>query len=84
MNTQPRAEHGSFPSRFPQPPRLLRIAEVVARTGLSKTTIWRLETAQKFPRRVRLSARATGWREFEVSDWINRCALASAPAPGGD
>jgi prophage regulatory protein len=53
-------------------PRLLRIAQVVARTGLSKSTIFRLEAARDFPARLRISKRAIGWREADISHWIEQ------------
>jgi prophage regulatory protein len=38
-------------------------------TGLSRTTIWRLESSGEFPKRVRLSAGAVGYRMLEVLEW---------------
>ena len=51
--------------------RILRADEVVAKTGLSLTTLRRLEGKGRFPKRVPLSCRAVGWRESEVLDWVN-------------
>lgn len=45
-------------SRALTPGRLLRFPEVQRMTGLSRSTIWRLERAQAFPRHVRLSPNA--------------------------
>jgi predicted DNA-binding transcriptional regulator AlpA len=39
-------------------------------TGLSRTTIWRLERAGKFPQRLRLSSNRCGWLLDEVKTWI--------------
>jgi predicted DNA-binding transcriptional regulator AlpA len=39
-------------------------------TGLSKTTIWRLERAGQFPRRIKLSAGRVGYRASEVAAWL--------------
>ena len=50
--------------------RILRDAAVQERTGLSKSTRWRLERDGKFPQRVRLSANAVGWREEEINHWL--------------
>jgi prophage regulatory protein len=49
--------------------RFLSIREVVQRTGLGRTTIWRLEKAGKFPQRVRISAGRVAWCEAEVEAW---------------
>lgn len=38
--------------------------------GLSRSTVWRLERAGKFPQRIRLSANSVGWPENEVLDWL--------------
>ena len=52
------------------PTRFLRLTEVQARTGLSRSTIYvRLEQGH-FPRPVELDARAVGWVEAEVDEWI--------------
>ena len=48
--------------------RYLRLPEVLARTGLSRRTIYvRLEQG-RFPRPVSLGSRAVGWIEAEVDD----------------
>ena len=52
--------------------RFLRLPEVLARTGLSRSTIYvRLEQGL-FPRPVSLGVRAVGWIESEVDEWIRR------------
>lgn len=48
---------------------ILRPRDLPAFTGLSRTTIWRLERDGKFPKRVRLSAGAVGYRRSEVEAW---------------
>lgn len=48
--------------------KLLRLPDVIARTGLSRSTIY--ETATRFPKPVKLSARAVAWVESEVDEWI--------------
>lgn len=58
----------------PVPIRLLRLAAVLDRTGLSRSTIWRLEKAGKFPRRRRVSASVVAWLESEVTAWIQASA----------
>ena len=52
------------------PLRLLRFGEVRRRTGLSRSTIWRMERSGAFPRRVKVSLNVVAWREDEVADWI--------------
>ncbi len=62
MNTQP------APVNVPL--RLLRFGEVRQRTGLSRSTIWRMERRGAFPRRIKVSLNVVAWREDEVSEWI--------------
>ena len=50
---------------------ILRTAAVTRLTGLSRTTIWRLERQGEFPSRVRLGVNSVGWREEEIARWIN-------------
>jgi prophage regulatory protein len=51
--------------------KLLRFPAVRERTGLSRSTIWRLEREGEFPRHRRISANAVAWVEDEVLSWIN-------------
>ncbi|HYF47910.1 MAG TPA: AlpA family transcriptional regulator [Planctomycetota bacterium] len=50
--------------------RILRLPEVLQKTGISETTQWRLERAGKFPRRVNLGGRMVGWRLSEIHAWM--------------
>jgi prophage regulatory protein len=50
--------------------KLLRFPAVRERTGLSRTTIWRLERHGEFPKHRRISANTVAWVEDEVSSWI--------------
>ena len=50
--------------------RLLRTGEVLALTGLSRSSIWRFERDEGFPARIRLGPNAVGWDEDEVYSWI--------------
>ena len=50
---------------------ILRTAAVIRLTGLSRTTLWRLERQGDFPERVRLGLNSVGWREEEIARWID-------------
>jgi prophage regulatory protein len=50
--------------------QLLRIDRVAALTGLSRTTIDRLERAGRFPRRRRIATREVAWTVSEIEDWL--------------
>ncbi len=49
---------------------LLRLPEVRARTGLSRSAIYALIARGEFPRPVALTARAVAWRSDAVDSWI--------------
>jgi len=50
--------------------RFLRLCEVKAVTGLSRSSIVRLERLGLFPRRRRIGLIAVGWVETEIVAWI--------------
>jgi len=47
----------------------IRWPQVKALTGLSRTTIWRLENAGQFPRRRSLGAKSVAWLQSELNVW---------------
>lgn len=49
---------------------ILRAPEVLARTGLSRTTIWRKVRAGTFPAPIELGANSIGWRVSEIQGWL--------------
>jgi prophage regulatory protein len=49
---------------------ILRLRHVVARTGLSRSTIYERIQAGEFPAQVSLGARAVGWLEADIDAWI--------------
>ena len=51
--------------------RILRMPELRRITGLSSSTIVRMERRREFPPRLRLGGTAVGWREDEILQWIN-------------
>ena len=56
---------------------ILRLPEVMARTGLSRSTIYvRLEQG-RFPRPVSLGSSAVGWVEAEVDEWMRERIVES-------
>lgn len=50
--------------------QILKRREVEAMTTLSRSTIYRLMNAGKFPASIRLSANSVGWLESDVERWI--------------
>ena len=57
--------------KIPSGARVLRIKEVIERTGLSRSTVYTLMASDPtFPKKVRLSARTTGIIEGQLDAWI--------------
>jgi prophage regulatory protein len=56
------------------PDSIVRMKEVLRRTGLSKTSLYRAMKAQLFPAPVKLldlpESQSVGWRESQVTAWI--------------
>ena len=52
--------------------RIMRIREVIECTGLGSSSIYNFIAEGAFPKPIPLGARAVGWLESEVNDWINR------------
>lgn len=50
--------------------KMLRAPEVMARTGLSRTTIWRKVRAGDFPSPIELGANSVGWPAAEIAAWL--------------
>ena len=59
------------------PIRIVRLPAVQARTGLGRSTIYVRLAEGSFPRPVQLGARAVGWIEAEVDEWIRQRIVAS-------
>ena len=58
--------------RAKQPPeiRFIRIKEVTAICGMSKTTVYEAIKHAGFPKPVRLYGRTTAWVKSEVLQWV--------------
>jgi prophage regulatory protein len=61
-------------------PRIYRCPEVLVRTGLGKSTLYRRMSEGRFPRPVPLgSDRVVGWVAEEVDAWIDAQIRAARP-----
>ena len=56
---------------------ILRLPLVKARTGLSRSTIYQRMSEGTFPEQISLGARAVGWIEQSITDWIDQQIAAS-------
>lgn len=63
-------------------PKMLRVPAVMARTGLSRTTIYRRVRAGTFPAPVDLGNGLIGWTDEVIDTWQRDLPSVSyAPAP---
>ena len=60
---------------------ILTKQEVVTRTSLSPSTIWRRMQAGDFPESVQLSPGKVGWHEEEIEHWIESRPRGVAQLP---
>lgn len=61
------------PDAFPPPApgaRLLRVKDVLARLGISISTLYRMMLNKEFPRPTEITPGWKAWREAEVDEWI--------------
>ncbi|NQE62387.1 AlpA family transcriptional regulator [Caulobacter sp. RHG1] len=50
--------------------RIVRLKTVLARTGLSRSTLYRKISEGSFPRQVPISVHGAGWHESAINRWI--------------
>ena len=48
---------------------ILHLPEVTAKTGKSRTTLWRDVRAGRFPPPIKLGGNRIGWLEEEITEW---------------
>ncbi|HTO18815.1 MAG TPA: AlpA family phage regulatory protein [Pseudomonas sp.] len=58
--------------------RAIRRPEILAKTGLSATTIYNLEKRGEFPQHFMLTPRCAVWFEAEVDAWLDQCMVNPA------
>ncbi|QDX25067.1 AlpA family phage regulatory protein [Sphingomonas suaedae] len=63
------------------PDQILRINTVLARTGLSRSTMYRKMQNGTFPRNIQISTRCAGWRESAIAEWLKNPMLYSCDDP---
>ncbi|RKQ60783.1 AlpA family transcriptional regulator [Vogesella indigofera] len=50
--------------------KILRLKQVMAITGLARSTLYKYMVTEDFPDQVKLGPRAVGWLEVEVLAWL--------------
>ena len=51
---------------------LIRLSEVIRRTGLSRSSIYAAISRKEFPPSIPLGARSVAWIEKEIAHWIEQ------------
>jgi prophage regulatory protein len=49
---------------------MLRLAQVLERTGLGKTKIYEMQNLRRFPMSVKVTETSVRWIESEVDTWL--------------
>jgi prophage regulatory protein len=68
-----------FEGRNTMEARIIRKPELLSKVGLSDATIWRMERAGKFPKRVSLGGNSVGWLDHEIKEWFEQKAAERDP-----
>ncbi|AJA11222.1 hypothetical protein SKP52_21845 [Sphingopyxis fribergensis] len=50
--------------------RIIRLQTVLARTGLSRSTLYRKIAEGTFPAQLKISVHGAGWHESAINRWI--------------
>lgn len=50
--------------------KIIRLPAVMKMTGLARSTVYKYIAEQRFPKQIKLGARAAGWLLTEVEEWI--------------
>ena len=58
--------------------RILRLPAVIARVGLSRSSLYRFIRSERFPAPRRLGPNSVGWCEADVEDWLASRVVAGA------
>lgn len=50
--------------------RIIRLKDVMATTGLGRSSIYKYAQEDSFPKPVSLGGRSSGWIQDEVEEWV--------------
>ena len=63
--------------------KILRLPDVIAYTGISRSSIYLYMERGSFPRQVKISERSVGWVYSEIQDWVALKIAESRPCEPG-
>ncbi len=52
--------------------KILRLPQVMSKTGLSRSSIYAFMQKEEFPKAINIGARAIGWLKEDVNRWIEK------------
>lgn len=58
---------------------VVRLPAVLSLVGLSRSTVYSLIKNNAFPKPVKLSARAVGWRQPDIEAWLQSRGITGQP-----
>lgn len=50
--------------------KLIKIQQVIQKTGCSRSFIYALMSKDAFPKSIKIGTRAVAWLEKDIDDWI--------------
>ena len=53
-----------------QQAQIYRLPQVKAVTGLSRSSVYKLQSLGSFPQSLKLGPRCIGWRADEITTWV--------------
>ena len=56
---------------------LLRLQQVMGRTGLGRSSIYAMASKGEFPKPIKIGLRSSAWLENEIRDWVRDKILES-------
>ena len=56
---------------------LLRLQQVMDRTGLGRSSIYAMVSKEEFPKPIKIGLRSSAWLENEIRDWVRDKILES-------
>ncbi|CAI8342349.1 MAG: Uncharacterised protein [Gammaproteobacteria bacterium] len=59
--------------------RLVRLPEVLAITGLRRSTIYKLIAQGDFPAPYKLTRRAVAWKQSDINEWTDHLSQENQP-----
>ena len=53
--------------------KIIRLKDVLAITGLSRSSVYLAISENRFPSQIPLGPRAVGWLSTEIEQWVSDC-----------